>query len=74
VRDKAQRSYSIKGTPMISLPLDPKKMLGFKLIPLTPVDPHAVISMKQGSKTVIQLGAKVGAKAGSKNMSPAPRD
>lgn len=59
---------------MISLPLDPKKMLGFKLIPLTPADPRAVISMKQGGKTVIQLGAKVGAKVGSKTMSVAPRD
>ena len=59
---------------MISLPLDPKKMLGFKLIPLTPAEHRAAISIKQGGKAVIQWGAKVGAKAGTKTMSSLPRD
>ena len=59
---------------MTSLPLDPKKMLGFKLIPLTPAERRAAISIKLGDKAVIQWGAKVGGKVGNKNMSLAPRD
>ncbi len=59
---------------MISLPLDPKKMLGFKLNPLTPAEHRAAISIELGGKAVIQLGAKVGAKVGTKTMSLAPRD
>lgn len=59
---------------MTTLPLDPKKMLGFKLIPMSPSKPGAAIAIKQGGKAVIQLGAKVGAKAGTKTMSLVPRD
>ncbi len=59
---------------MISLPLDPKKLLGFKLIPLTPSKSGVATSIKQGGKGVgIQLGAKVGAKQGIKNIDVARR-
>ena len=52
---------------MTALPLDPKKLLGFKLIPLTPSKPDAAIAIKQGGKGVtVQLGAKVGGKVGTK--------
>lgn len=56
---------------MISLPLDPKKLLGFKWIPLAPSKPGAAIAIKQGGKGAgIQLGAKVGGQAGPKPMAP----
>jgi len=51
---------------MTSLPLDPKKLLGFKLIPLTPSKPGVAIAIKQGGKGVTQLAAKVGVKVGIK--------
>ena len=47
---------------MTSLPLDPEKLLGFKLIPLTPSKPGVAIAIKQGGKGVTQLAAKVGFK------------
>ena len=50
---------------MISVPLDPKKLLGFKLIPLNAADARAAVAIK--------LGAKVGGKAGTKTMGLAPR-
>lgn len=50
---------------MISVPLDPKKLLGFKLIPLNGADTRAAIAIK--------LGAKVGGKVGVKTMSVSPR-
>jgi hypothetical protein len=59
---------------MTSLPLDPKKLLGFKLIPMTPSKPGAAIAIKQGGKGVtVQLGAKVGEKAGIKAIDLAQR-
>lgn len=47
---------------MISVHLDPKKLLGFKLIPLNAADARAAIAT--------QLGGKVGAKFGGKVVAP----
>ena len=58
---------------MISLPLDPKKLLGFKLILLTPSKPGVAIAIKQGGKGVMQLGAKAGGKTGTKTIGLARR-
>lgn len=58
---------------MISLPLDPKKLLGFKLISQNPARAGVAIDIKLGGKGTVQLGAKVGAKVGTKTIRPAPR-
>lgn len=63
---------------MISVPLDPKKLLGFKLITQLPAESSAAIAGKVGTKNTIRkegvrLGAKVGAKVGSKVILPASR-
>ena len=59
---------------MISPLLDPKMLLGFKLIPLSPSKPGAAIAIKHGGKGVgIKLGAKVGAKEGIKGIGLTPR-
>lgn len=57
---------------MTTPPLDPKKLLGFKLIPHNPSEPATAISIKRGDKgPVIQLGNKAGAKEGGKVMGAA---
>ncbi len=54
---------------MTTPPLDPKKLLGFKLISHSPLAPAAAIAIKRGDKgPVIQLGIKAGMKAGGKAM------
>ena len=59
---------------MISPLLDPKVLLGFKLIPLSPSKPGAAIVIEHGAKGVgIKLGAKVGGKQVTKGISLAPR-
>lgn len=63
---------------MIFVPLDSKKLLGFKLNKQARVEPSAVIAGKVGTKATIRtggvvLGAKVGAKVGSKVIRPAAR-
>lgn len=56
---------------MISVPLDPKQLLGFKLIEQAPAQPSSAITGKVGTKEMssrngVRLGAKVGGKAGVK--------
>jgi len=56
---------------MISVPLDPKKLLGFKLIEQAPAQPSSAIAGKVGTKGMsskdgVRLGAKVGGKLGGK--------
>ena len=58
---------------MTPVSLDPKKLLGFKLISQAPAAPSAAIAGKVGGKVMTQLGAKVGAKFGVKTMVPAAR-
>lgn len=59
---------------MISPLLDPKMLLGFKLIPLSPSKPGAAMVIEHGGKGVgIKLGAKVGGKQGTKGIGLAPR-
>ena len=58
---------------MTSLPLDPKKLLGFKLISLTPAKPGAAIAIKQGGKELISLtpaksGVAIAIKQGGKGV------
>ena len=54
---------------MTTPPLDPKKLLGFKLISRNPLEPAAAIAIKRGDKgPVVQLGIKAGIKEGGKVM------
>lgn len=54
---------------MTTPPLDPKKLLGFKLISRNPPGPAAAIAIKCGGKTTdVQLGIKTGEKAGVKGI------
>ena len=59
--------------PMTCVRLDPKKLLGFKLIAQAPTASAAAIAGKVGGKAMTQLGAKVGAKFGVKTLRPAAR-
>jgi hypothetical protein len=58
---------------MTSVPLDPKKLLGFKLIQRKPAEHSSATSIKLGIKGDVQLGAKVGGKVGIKTARLAPR-
>ena len=58
---------------MISVPLDPKKLLGFKLNAQAPAGPSAMIAGKVETKSSVQLGAKIGEKLGGKTMRPTTR-
>ena len=58
---------------MTCVRLDPKKLLGFKLISHAPTASAAAIAGKVGGKVMTHLGAKVGVKLGVKAMRPAAR-